>query len=119
MYDEMIKNVILEAGKVFESTMKTICDKKNYTYDKAKDIAKTFVSILEKNNFYPSYMSSHMANLRITLQTGLPVVRNKTSGHGHGSTVESVSDEFAEYALNLAATNIVLLVGIYKREEKV
>ncbi len=81
------KNAILVAGKSFESTMKTICDKKNYTYDKAKD----------------------------TAETGLPVVRNKTSGHGQGSTIEQISDEFAEYALNLAATNIVLLVGIYKR----
>ena len=81
------KNAILVAGKSFESTMKTICDKKNYTYDKAKE----------------------------TAETGLPVVRNKTSGHGQGSTIEQISDEFAEYALNLAATNIVLLVGIYKR----
>lgn len=60
-------------------------------------------------------MSSHMANLRTTLETGLPVVRNKTSGHGQGSAVIPISDEFAEYALNLAATNIVLMVGIYKR----
>lgn len=109
------KNAILEAGKSFESTMKTICDKKNYTYDKAKDTAKKLIEILESNNFYPSYMSSHMASLRTTLETGLPVVRNKTSGHGQGSTIEQISDEFAEYALNLAATNIVLLVGIYKR----
>lgn len=42
-------------------------------------------------------------------------MRNKTSGHGQGSTVEVISEEFAEYALNLAATNIVLLVGVYKR----
>lgn len=27
----------------------------------------------------------------------------------------AISDEFAKYALNLVATNIVLLVGIYKR----
>lgn len=109
------KNAILEAGKSFESTMKTICDKKGYTYDKAKDTAKQLINILESNNFYPSYMSSHMANLRTTLESGLPVVRNKTSGHGQGSTVTPISDEFAEYALNLTATNIVLLVGIYKR----
>ena len=83
------KNAILVAGKSFESTMKTICDKKNYTYDKAKD----------------------------TAETGLPVVRNKTSGHGQGSTIEQISDEFAECALNLVATNIVLLVGIYKNEK--
>lgn len=105
------KNAILEAGKAFESTMKTICDKKGYTYDKAKDTAKKLIEILELNNFYPSYMASHMASLRTTLETGLPVVRNKTSGHGQGSTVTPISDEFAEYALNLAATNIVLLVG--------
>lgn len=109
------KNAILEAGKSFESVMKTICDKKSFTCDKAKDTVKTLISILEKNNFYPSYMSSHMTNLRTTLETGLPVVRNKNSGHGQGSAVTPISDEFAEYALNLAATNIVLLVGIYKR----
>lgn len=108
------KNAILEAGKSFESVMKTICDKKEYRYDKAKDTAKTLINILEHNNFYPSYMSAHMASLRTTLETGLPVVRNKKAGHGQGSTVALISDEFAEYALNLAATNIVLLVGIYK-----
>ncbi len=43
---------------------------------------------------------------------------NKTSGHRQGSTVESITDELAEYALNLAAVNIVLLVGIYKRGNK-
>lgn len=56
-----------------------------------------------------------LVSINITLETGLPVVRNKTSGYGQGSVVTSISDEFAEYTLNLAATNIVLLVGIYKR----
>lgn len=109
------KNAILEAGKAFESTMKTICDKNGYAYDKAKDTAVKLINILESNNFYPSYMSSHLTNLRTTLETGLPVVRNKNAGHGQGSIVTPISDGFAEYALNLAATNIVLLVGIYKR----
>lgn len=108
------KNAILEAGKAFESTMKTICDKKGYVYDKAKDTAKTLISILEKNNYYPTYMSTYMTSLRTTLETGLPVVRNKNSGHGQGSTVVPIPTEFTEYALNLAASNIVLLVGIYK-----
>lgn len=35
--------------------------------------------------------------------------------YGEGSTVIPIIDEFAEYALNLVATNIVLLVGTYKR----
>lgn len=111
------KNAILEAGKSFESTIKTICDKKGYTYDKAKDTAAKLINILESNNFYPSYMSSHLANLRTTLETGLPVVRNKNAGHGQGSAVMPIPDELTEYALNLAATNIVLLVGIYKKRK--
>ncbi len=108
------KNAILEAGKAFESTMKTICDKKGYKYDKTKDNAQKLIHILEANNFYPTYMTSHLTNLRTTLETGLPVVRNKNAGHGQGNSILNVSDEFAEYALNLAATNIVLLIKVYR-----
>ncbi len=111
------KNAILEALKAFESTMKTICDKKGYAYDKTKDTAQKLISILEKSGFYPSYLNSHLTNIRTTLETGLPVLRNKNSGHGQGITVVNISDEFTEYALNLAATNILLLTKIY-RENK-
>lgn len=111
------KNAILEALKSFESTMKTICDKKGYDYDSNKDTAKKLISILELNNFYPSYMNNNIANVRATLETGLPVIRNKEAGHGQGSSVVNVSDEFTEYALNLAATNIVLLVKIYQTQK--
>ncbi len=50
-------------------------------------------------------------------EIGLPALRNKTAEYGQGSEETPISDEFAEYALNLAATNIVLLVGIYRREK--
>lgn len=105
------KNAILEAGKSFESTMKTICDKKGYTYDKAKDTAKKLIEILESNNFYPSYMSSHRANLRTTLETGLPVVRDKTSGHGQGSVVTPISDEFAELCIEFSCDKYCAVGG--------
>ena len=88
---------------------------KRLSYDKAKDTTNKLIEILESNNFHPAYMSSHMARLRTTLQTGFPVVRSKKAGYGQGSTVEFISDELAEYALNLSAKNIVLLVGIYRR----
>lgn len=107
------KNSILEALKAFESTMKTICDKKGYAYDSNKDTAQKLISTLEKNNFYPSYMNNHLTSLRTTLESGLPVLRNKNAGHGQGATVVNISDEFTEYALHLAATNMVLLVNMY------
>lgn len=82
-------------------------------YNKVSDITQKLISSLEKSHFYLSYMSSHLTNLRITLEMGLPVVRNKNAGHGQGSVIINTPDEFAKYALNLAATNIVLLVKIY------
>ena len=100
------KNAILEAGKAFESTMKIICDKQGYTYDKSRDTAQKLISILENNGFYPSYMNAHLTNIRATLETGLPVMRNKVSGHGQGKQVIAISDEYTDYALHLAATNI-------------
>ncbi len=38
--------------------------------------------------------------------------------YGQRSAVTPISDESMEYALNLAAANIVLLVGMYKRGRK-
>ena len=60
-------------------------------------------------------MHDILVSIKITLETRVPAVQNKKAGHGQSSTVESISDELAEYALNLITTNIVLLVGIYKR----
>lgn len=108
------KNAILYAGKSFESTMKTICDKMSYPYDKNKDTAQKLINILESNGFYPIYLSSYLTNIRTTLETGLPVVRNKLAGHGQGVQVVNIPDEMADYALHLAATNILFLVRLYK-----
>lgn len=60
-------------------------------------------------------MSSHMTRFRATLETEIPIVGNMKAWYRQGSTIEPISDEFAEYALNLVVTNIVLLVGIYMR----
>ena len=107
------KDAILDALKAFESTMKAICDGMGYAYDPAKSTAKDLIGILESNSFYPTYMNNHITSLRTSLESGLPTLRNKNAGHGQGAAVVNVSDEFTEYALNLAATNIVLLTKIY------
>lgn len=107
------KDAILDALKAFESTMKAICDGMGYTYNSSKSAAKDLIGILECNGFYPAYMNNHMTSLRTSLESGLPTMRNKNAGHGQGGAVVNISDEFTEYALNLAATNIVLLTKIY------
>jgi hypothetical protein len=108
------KEALVEALKAFESTMKTICDKKGYAYQKDKDTSSKLISILLDNNLIPEYLRNHFTGLRTTLESGLPTVRNKKAGHGQGSAPVTIEPYFVEYAINLAATNIVLLVNAFK-----
>lgn len=115
------KEAILNAQKAFESTMKTICEKKEYTYDKNKDTASKLIKILCEYDLIPVSLKSHFEGLKAllsgvqtSLEAGLPVLRNKSAGHGQGATVVYIPEHLATYALNLSATNIVLLVNLYK-----
>ena len=108
---------ILNAAKAFESVMKVICFEMGYEYDAEKDTAKTLIAHLEQNAFYPSSLNNHMANIRTTLESALPTIRNKKSGHGAGTETTAVPDAFADYALHLAATNIVFLVDLFNEKE--
>jgi len=111
------KEAIVDALKSFESTMKTICEKKSYTYDKTKDTASKLISILILNGLIPEYLTTHFTGLRTTLEAGLPTVRNKTSGHGQGINTIDIPEYFVSYAINLAATNIVFLVNAYNKSK--
>lgn len=115
------KNAILYAEKSFESTMKTICENMPYNYNKDKDTASKLIMTLCNNDFIPISLKTHFEGLnkaicgiRASLDSGLPTLRNRKGGHGQGESIEYVPEEFVTYALNLAATNIVLLVNLYK-----
>lgn len=103
------KECLAECLKAFESTMKTICDIKGWTYQ-TKDTAKTLIDTCISNGLFPTFLQSHIGNLRTILESGVPTVRNKLGGHGQGSTVTSVSDSTARFALHSTATNIVMFV---------
>lgn len=112
------RKMVEKIPEAFESTMKIICDKQRYAYDKNKDTAQKLITILENNGFYSSYMNAHLTSIRTTLETGLPVVRNKVAGHGQGNQIITIPDEYTEYALHLAATNILFLVRLYRNKKQ-
>ena len=62
------------------------------------------------NGVLPLSLDSHMNGFRAALESGLPTVRNKGSGHGQGPEVVEMPEPWARHALHLAAANIVLLV---------
>jgi len=107
------KEAIVEALKAFESTMKAICDERQWHYQPT-GTAKDLINVLFTEGLIPSYLQSQFTSLRPILESGLPTVRNKTSGHGQGSSPVTVPDHLAAYALHLAATNIVFLVQSHK-----
>ncbi|EOU1999901.1 STM4504/CBY_0614 family protein [Clostridium perfringens] len=120
--NEDFKNAIINCNKAFESTMKIICEKNKEivtTYN-IKHTANDLINDLIEANIIPNHLSNSfhgikniLKGLRSSLESGLPVIRNKV-GHGKGTEEEWVSEEFVTYAINLVATNIVLLINIYK-----
>ncbi len=100
---------MVEALKAFESTLMSICALKGWDFQ-PKDSAKRLLDLVFEKGLLPAFMQSEFSALRGLLEGGVPVVRNKLGGHGQGVDSREVPDYWARYAINSAASNILLLV---------
>jgi hypothetical protein len=107
------KECLNECLKAFESTMKTICERRKWPYQKT-DTAKTLIDVCLKNGLLPAFMQSHLGAVRVALESAIPTVRNKMSGHGQGPEAISVPSFYAVYLLHETAATIVFLVSAFK-----
>jgi len=107
------EDAVNEALKAFESTMKIICENRGWTVA-PNATASRLIQTCFDHQLIPAALQSHFTGLRTTLESGLPTVRNRYSAHGDGVRTVEVPDYFAQYALNLAASNIVLLINAYR-----
>jgi hypothetical protein len=105
---------IVECLKAFESTLKTIFDKRRWPH-KQNDTAKPLLDICFAHKLIPDYLQSEFSALRSVLEAGVPTVRNRTSGHGQGVTPVTVPKHLASYALHLTASSILFLVECDKQ----
>jgi hypothetical protein len=103
------KGCLNECLKAFESTMKAICTKRNWAF-KPTDAAKELIDVCLKNGLIPPLIQSHIGGVRAALESGIPTVRNRLSGHGQGAKVIDVPSHYASYMLHLTATTIQYLV---------
>lgn len=108
------KDAIVWALKAFESTLKAICVARNWPFDAQKDTAKQLLDTIYAKKLVPDYLQQYLGGLRAALESGIPTVRNKTSGHGQGPTPVKVPDHFVAFALHLTASNIVFLIKSHK-----
>jgi hypothetical protein len=107
------KEAIAEALKAFESTMKSICAMRKWAHPPTAT-AKQLIEVLFDKGLVPKILEAHFTNLRVAMESGLPTLRNKTSGHGQGAIPVAVPPHFAGYALHLMASNIIFLVEAHK-----
>lgn len=103
------KEAITEAAKAFESTMKVILAKRNWSHN-ANDPANKLVAALYEHKLIPDYWQNAMTGLRTLLESAIQTPRNKSSAHGQGAELTTVPDHIAGYVLHMTASTIVFLV---------
>jgi len=107
------KECLNECLKAMESTLKTICKSKGWTFQET-DTAKTLLDVCFQNNLVPSYLQTQYAALRSTLESGAPTLRNKLGGHGQGAEKIEVPLYYAAYMLHLTGSTIHFLIEAEK-----
>ena len=88
--------------------MKAICAKRNWPVP-ATATASKLIEICFQNGLVPQHLQSEFSALRSTLESGVPTVRNRTSGHGQGVTPTAVPGYIAAYLVHSTAALILLL----------
>jgi len=107
------RECLADCQSAFESTMKTICERRAWTYP-TNSTASNLIKICLDNGLLPTFLESHLNTIRQGLQDGAPVIRNKLGPHGQGETVRDVPDELAAYMLREVGNNIILLVDAFR-----
>lgn len=111
------KEAMNEALKAFESTMKAIIQDQGWHYEENWQ-AKNLIQVLFDNHLLPSPLESYFGGIRSVLQSGVPTLRNRQSGHGQGSAISVVPAYIAAFTLHLTASNIVFLLSAHAEMPK-
>ena len=93
--------------------MKTICEKRGWAY-KDSDTASRLIATCLKNGLLPTFTESHLNAVRLSLESGVPTIRNKAGGHGQGEAVKDAPEFYAQFTLHQTAVVIVFLVEALK-----
>lgn len=106
---ERAKEALMECLKSLESTMKSICAKRNWTHD-PNATSNSLINILFQRKLIPDFWCNYFSGLRATLEGGVPPARNNLSGHGQGMEIVEVPLHLVAFVLHQTAATIVFLV---------
>ncbi len=102
------KDCVTAANRAFESMLKAICETERWEYGKGDGAAELVTKVRSNGLFTHDFDRSFDSYVAI-LKAGLPGVRNKAGGHGEGLAAAAVTTGIARFAINMTATNLVLL----------
>lgn len=105
---QQYEDSIGECLKALESTLKIICMKKRWPFNN-KDTANRLIGIVLDHGLVPEYLEGQFNSLRAILESGVPTIRNRESGHGRGANPRHVPVHLAIYVLHMTASTIVFL----------
>ena len=108
------EQAIILASNSLESTLKVVCDKNGWAYQKGAR-ATDLLKLVRSNGLWPDYLDASFDQLIATLASGLPKVRNDAAAHGQGSELRNTPPYVAAYALHLAAAKILLIAEAHKK----
>lgn len=104
------KEALNDCLKSFESTMKSICDKRGWQYP-SNATSKALIDVCFKNELVPQFWQQQLGSLRSMLESSIPTGRNKLGGHGQGAAPVTVPDHLTAYMLHMTASTLVFLVN--------
>jgi hypothetical protein len=99
---------IVCAAKAFESVLKIIGNERSWAIN-TTDPAKKLLDAAFDAGFLTNLVQSGFTSLRSLLESGVPTPRNRSAGHGAGSSVRSVPAHLAAFVLHQTAAAIVFL----------
>jgi len=104
---------LTECCKSFESTLKVIINRRGWAVA-ANATVKPLLDVVFTNGLIPEYGQSGFNSIRALLEGSIATIRNRSSGHGAGTTPRIISRHLAGYQLHQTASAILFLVDSEK-----
>ncbi|MFA6226648.1 MAG: abortive infection family protein [Methanoregula sp.] len=113
---EKYEDCIHKAGKAYESTLKTILDKKQLPHTKGEKISALLSKVRDALKLKDPSLNTLFEHVWPVLNQGPNIIRNfEGIGHGQGADIKKYEESYANFVLHLAGTYIVFLL---ERDEK-
>jgi hypothetical protein len=103
------EQTLTECCKALESVLKVIAQRKGWSVS-PNSTAKPLLDAAFQNGLLPEYLQGEFTALRSLLESGVPTVRNRSSGHGAGTATRVIPRHLASFQLHQTAAALVFLI---------